>query len=605
MFRAYCLRLTLVAGCLVFMILAGQSLCGAPVYDIEMLGLTDSLHTRTDGRRDSTPQYVNESGQIAGWAARYDGSSAKGSSSWIFDNDAVTRIGLVDAEHTRNDNYQFSNANALSAAGQVMGASTRYNGSAEAGQSTWFYDSGVTMRIGFIDGVHTSSAGLRYSFPQAINDVGQVVGNSYRYSGTATSGQSAWMYDHGITTRLGFTDAAHTRGDGYQFSGVSRLNAAGQAVGFSWRNVGKSAWLYDDGVTTRLGLIDAAYPDNDSSDASRINAAGQVVGSSYYSNAGSVYYGDAPWLYSGGVTTRLGFTSAAFTRDDGYRSSQAFYLNEAGYVTGRSQQYLGSTFIGDAMWLYDGATTIQIGLTDAEHTGSNGRLGGQPVALNEAGQVIGISSRFNGVDNSNGQSAWIYSNGHTTRLGYSDAAHTRSDIGYQDSYLTALNEAGQVIGTSARYSGVASMGRSGWFYDDDLDQLFSLNFSVRSDGYCFTSPAYVGDDGTVLGSYELFGAAGQDLGERAFLWTMTDGMKDLGALVDGGLTANGWQSLSRASFMGSQGEILGSGHPTSYPGGNVAFLMTPVPEPATWILLLGGALSFAVAFRRSRTRFDR
>jgi hypothetical protein len=599
--RADHLRLTLVAGCLVSMTLAGRSLYGSPLYDIEMLSLTDSLHTRSDGRRDSAPQHVNESGQIAGWAARYDGSNAMGSSSWIYDDGAITRIGLIDAEHTSSDNYQFSNAIDLSAAGQVMGFSMRYNGSAEAGWSAWFYDSGVTTRIGFTDGVHTSSAGLRYSFPQAINDAGQVVGNSYRYSGTATFGQSAWMYDHGTTTRLGFTDPAHTRGDGYQQSLVLNINAAGQAVGWSERSVGQSAWIYDHGVTTRLGLVDPNHPDSDSSSPGPINVAGQVTGYSYCSIAGSAYYGQASWLYSGGVTTRLGFTSAAFTRDDGLKFSQAFDINGAGHVTGRSQQYLGNSFIGDAMWLYDGSTTVQIGLTDAEHTGSNGRLGGQPAALNEAGQVIGISSRFNGADNSNGQSAWIYSNGQTTRLGYSDATHTRSDNGYQDSYLAALNQAGQVIGTSARYNGSTSMGQSGWFYDDDLDQLCSLNFSIRSDGYCFTNPAYLGDDGIVLGSYELFGPSGQDLGQHAFLWTMADGMKDLGVLVDGGLTANGWQNLSEASFMDGQGEIVGYGHRSSYPGGNVAFLMTPVPEPATSILLLCAFAPLTFWFRRLRS----
>jgi hypothetical protein len=53
-----------------------------------------------------------------------------------------------------------------------------------------------------------------------------------------------------------------------------------------------------------------------------------------------------------------------------------------------------------------------------------------------------------------------------------------------------------------------------------------------------------------------------------------------------------------ASLINGQGEIVGRGSPTSFPGGNLAFLMTPVPEPATWILLLSGLASFGLVSRR-------
>ena len=87
------------------------------------------------------------------------------------------------------------------------------------------------------------------------------------------------------------------------------------------------------------------------------------------------------------------------------------------------------------------------------------------------------------------------------------------------------------------------------------------------------------------------------LGPSAFLWSVGDGFHDLGLLVDGGLTANGWQSLYNASLMDGQGDIVGRGRLTSYPGGDFAFLMSPVPEPSTVILLLGGLLPRLPALR--------
>ena len=132
--------------------------------------------------------------------------------------------------------------------------------------------------------------------------------------------------------------------------------------------------------------------------------------------------------------------------------------------------------MGRSAWLYDGATTIDIGLTGPEHTRNNGykySLGGFQDQLNEAGQVIGYSERYNGGSTRLGQDAWVY--------------------------------------------------------DPLLDQTFALQLSTRSDGYAFSSAAYLGEDGLVLGTYTLFDALGTtNLGSRAFYFTIADGLHDLG-----------------------------------------------------------------------------
>ncbi len=52
--------------------------------------------------------------------------------------------------------------------------------------------------------------------------------------------------------------------------------------------------------------------------------------------------------------------------------------------------------LGQSAWLYDGATTLNIGLTGSEHTRNDGYQANHSQQLNEAGQVSGYSHRYNG-----------------------------------------------------------------------------------------------------------------------------------------------------------------------------------------------------------------
>lgn len=102
-----------------------------------------------------------------------------------------------------------------------------------------------------------------------------------------------------------------------------------------------------------------------------------------------------------------------------------------------------------------------------------------------------------------------------------------------------------------------------------------MNFSTRSDGYTYSLARYLGEDGLILGTYTLFDAFENDLGARAFSFTVSDGLHDLGSLVEGGLTANGWDFLADAIRANNLGQILGYGKLTSQSGGQMAYLLTP------------------------------
>ncbi|HEY3393407.1 MAG TPA: DUF3466 family protein [Lacipirellulaceae bacterium] len=596
------------------------------------IGLTDAEHTHSEFARYSMAQRLNEAGQVIGYANRYSGGFLLGRSAWLYNGASTAKLGLTDAEHTRNDGYKYSEAQQLNEASQVIGYSTRYSGLISLDQSAWLYNGEMTVNIGLTNAEHTRSDGLKYSGAQQLNAAGRVIGYSARYNGSISLGQSAWLYNGATTVNIGLIDAEHTLINGSQSSGAQQLNEAGQVMGQSYRRSnngeyygGKSAWLYNGSTTVNIGLFDAEHPEY--SHASQLNEAGQGIG---YSNRliDNIFdRGRTAWLYNGASTVKIGFTDAEHTHSNGTKYSLADQINEAGQVIGYSARYDGDTSWGYSAWLYNGATTVKIGLTDAEHTLSNGRKSssaqqlnevGQVIGysgryigqsawlydgvatmkigltdaehtrsndtkysevqqLNEAGQVIGYSNRYNG-SSSWGQSAWLYDGVTTVNIGLTDAEHTRSD-GYKYSQAHQLNEEGQVIGQSARYSGLTPLGQDAWVHDPVLDATVSLQLSVRTDGYAFSSATLLGEDGGVLGYYNLYDGMSL-VGERALYWSRDDGLWDLGKLVEGGLDDNGWAALYRSIQSNGLGQFIGYGIVDGLPvGSRSAYLLTPMSSP--------------------------
>jgi len=636
------------------------------------IGFTGAEHTRSDGYKFSSPDELNEAGQVRGFSQRYNGGSTLlGWSVWLYDGVTTHDIGLTDGEHTRNDGYKNSFADHLNAAGYVVGNSNRYNGgSSNLGRSVWLFNGVTTLDIGLTGSEHTSSNGFKSSEFQQMNEAGQVRGFSQRYIGGNTNlGRSAWLYDGANTLDIGLAGSVYTRSDGYEYSVSVQMNEAGQVVGHSDRfnpnsiGLDKSAWLYNGSTTVEIGLVGPEHTRSDngkSSTVTELNESGHVIGYSFRYNGGSVGLGRSVWLYNGATTIDIGFTGSEYTRNDGEKFSATRQLNEAGQVIGQSRLFYGgsSDSLGQTAWLYDGTATIRLGFTDTAYTGAGGRkyslaedlneagqvigyshiFGGGLVAygrsawlyngvatidigltdsehtgeydrkasvasqLNEAGRVRGNSQRYNGGSTDLGRSAWFYDGTTTINIGLTGSQHTRDD-GYKYSVDEQMNEKGQVLGYAERFNGGGTfLGRDAWFYDPMLDQTFQLQLSTRSDGYAFSSATYLGDDGLTLGTYSLFDTLDNFLGSRLFYFTIADGIHDLGSLVDGGLEANGWDSLANYIRANLRGQILGQGKLHSQTSGQMAYLLTPaVPEPSTLLLALAAltGLQLAVVRRRS------
>ncbi|AXY00944.1 PEP-CTERM sorting domain-containing protein [Vibrio alfacsensis] len=626
----------------------------APIYTIDRLGLIDEEHTLNDGSQRSNVTSQNDAGQVVGTSERYGELFPGGQSAWQYSGGVSTRIGFYDTEHTSSVGYQFSSAFRQNEAGQVVGISRRYSDQSSNGQSAWQASGGVTARLGFYDDDHTSGSGYQLSSGYWQNEAGQVLGRSTRFNGNQSAGQTAWQSTGGVSLRVGLTDVEHTATDGTQYSNGNHQNEAGHVIGNSIRYVGqqstgRSAWQSIGGVTTRLGFIDSQHTRSDGyrvSNAALQNEQGQVVGSSNRFN-GLQYAGSSAWQSTNGVVQRLGFTDVQHTRSDGYQSSSVYGMNESGQVIGNSDRFNGSTGVGSSAWLATGGVATRIGLMDVDHTSSSGLHSSYAYEINEAGQVAGVSQRYDG-DMNNGQSAWQYSDGAATRIGLTDGLHTRSDglqlssvlhqneagqvVGYSENYtgyfgeksiwqstngLTTRiglfgaehtgvdgeqdaeffrqNEAGQVAGHSVRYSDRGENGQTAWFYDDDLDLTFEFDLlGFDSSVYEYSYFTWLDESGFGLGIY------GDGMGlTKAFGFSLDDLFFDLGDSVLDGLDANGWDELNFANLFNASGQIAGYGNVSSDVQG--AFQLTrvsEVPEPSALAVLGFGVLLVGVVRRR-------
>ena len=594
--------------------LIGAPAFGITTYDITTTGLTDAEHTRsTDNYRNSHAQYLNEAGQAVGYAERYNGITYTGRSAWLYNGTTTLNIGLTDAGHTNSSTgYQLNNTSRLNEAGQALGSASRFNGTTSVGQSAWLYNGMTTLNIGLTDSGHTNSnTGYQSNSAEFLNEAGQSLGHASRFNGDTNIGRSTWLYNGTTTLNIGLTDASHTDSStGYQDNYHTDLNEAGQALGTASRYngatyAGDSVWLYDGATTVNIGLTDAGHTNSNTgyqrNNAYFLNEAGQVVGIAERYN-GSTSTGLSAWLYNGTTTQEIGLMDAGHTNSStGYQHNYANRLNEAGQAAGYANRFNGTTSVGQSAWLYNGTTTQEIGLTDAGHTNSStGYQYNQADHLNEAGQVAGFAERYNGIA-STGRSAWLYNGTTTLNIGLTDAGHTNSSTGYQYNEADLLNEAGQVTGFAERYNGATYTGQSAWFYDATIDQTYSMDLSINpTDGYASSNFLYLGDDGLGLGYYSLFDTGGNDLGIRAFSFTVEDGVLDLGSLV-ADLSGEGWLYLADAIRANGAGQIIGSGLLDDMTSGSVAYLLTPqaVPvPPAVW--LFGSGLVGLVSFARQK-----
>lgn len=484
----------------------------------------------------------------------------------------IQRIGLYGPEQTGSAGLQTSAAELFNAPGFVAGSSNRYLGvNTYNGRDAWAWNGTTTTQIGLAGGVYRGSAGYQQSFPQYQNAAGHVAGYSYRYTGVSTSnGRDVWAWNGTTTTQIGLTGAGYVSSAGTQASILVAQNAAGQVTGYSSRYTGvgtyngQDSWAWNGTATTQIGLTGGASTGSAGYQVSSPqfqNAAGQVAGYSQRITGVSTNNGQHAWAWNSTTTTQIGLTGGAYTGSAGRQFSTLLSQNEAGQVVGHSTRYTGvDTNNGQDAWVWAGTTTTLIGFTGTDYIGSAGYRRSAPQLQNAAGHVAGYSERVIGENTLNGYDAWAWNGTTTTLIGLTGAGYIGS-AGYRHSVPKFQNSAGQVAGRSQRVFGVNTfIGYDGWVWNGTTTTLIGLIGAdyIGSTGYRQSDLRLQNTAGQIAGISNRYAMVQTNNGQDAWVWNGTT-TTQIG-LTGGANTGNAGYQYSEPQFQNDAGQVAGFSH---------------------------------------------
>ncbi len=544
------------------------SASAVPLFTVETLGPTEGPYTSAYGLRASSAWRTNAAGQVIGTAVQYsDDPRVHGQGAWLQDGNTTHVIGLRDAAHSRDGDFQYNQAQLINASGQVLGYAERFDPwglGVPIGTTAWLHDASGTRVIGPIARDAVTHPHFRSDLAQALNEAGEVIGGSYGYdSETGYERASAWLYSAGTTTDLGYDDGAHERADGFRSSAAIALNESGAVLGYSERydqgaaRSGRSSWLYAAGTTRAIGLDDAVE-----NAPVALGGAGRAIGNARSAVGDDRAPAERAWLFDGTDTRAIGLFDEAHPAPGGHGGNEALLLGNDGTVVGyASQRDAAGELLGQTAWSYRDGHATAIGLFDAAHTDADGMRTGYVRTLGDGGHVIGAALRYDSDDARTSASAWVF-DGATTQAVPLDAAGLGPVHGYPTAVAERVNAAGLVTGYSSyRPPGGRGSSRSTvWAYASDAGRLHLFDLPdarpVAEGGHA--EWLYLDDSGLGLGIYELLGASDPNQRRANFGFTPDYGFFRLDEALDGGLEGNGWTLFDFFSDAAG-GRIIGGG----------------------------------------------
>ncbi len=319
-------------------------------------------------------------------------------------------------------------------------------------------------------------------------------------------------------------------------------------------------------------LVDLGTLGGNAATAVAINSGGQVTGYSDLTGNG----GPDAFIYDGAMHD-LGTLGGSSSFGTGINNNGQVVGNAStiGDTASDAFQYDGTMHdLGD--WSPSGINSggVIVGSNDVDHAvyydGSLhdiGTLGGtysSGNAINDNGLIAGDSDTSDGNEH-----AFLYDG----------SMHDLGTFGGDTSRGLAINATGMVAGWADTADGSAHA----FLYDGTLHDLGTL-------GAPESAALGINSEGVVVGSVRTGPRS-----ELAFVYDGMHGMQDLNGLIDPSL---GWQLLS-ANGINDAGLITGIGF---VDGQQHAFLLSPVPEPASLVLAALACISLMAIARRRHAR---
>ncbi|WKB54130.1 PEP-CTERM sorting domain-containing protein [Eleftheria terrae] len=306
---------------------------------------------------------------------------------------------------------------------------------------------------------------------------------------------------------------------------------------------------------------------------SGMNRAGDAIANVTIQADGLDGGGRAVWWSGGRATVLAPLTEHA----GGEAYSYAADVNDAGQVVGGSTLHENGEYRGSHAVMWDRGKPIDLGTLPPPASGIVSFS--EATRVNNAGQVVGNVMFADAEQHGVGGCAFVWSDGQMMRLTAPGEDRTAS-------HIVDLNEAGQALFNAAHYVGEGNDQTTAYVWQDG--QLVRLT-GLREGPGGFTYARDLNEGGVVVASSN--GSAAVALDGQQFI--------DLNDLVDP--AALGDWHLADAVAIREDGRILVEalrGQPHLGTLERVAFVLTPVPEPASVLLMLGGLAVLAGGARR-------